>query len=95
MGGYANLKATRVTADGSIVARPARVYAIWIDSAAGGGLVQIRDGGSGGTVLIPVSAPAAVGGHYIDLPGDGMKFGTNVYADLPASGITSVTIFYD
>ena len=54
----------------------------------------LKDGGSGGTTLLEVDIPSNSNPNsfYTLIPGEGIKFSTNVYATL--TGIASVTVYY-
>ena len=61
--------------------------------ASGGvaGEIVFRDGGSGGTVLLRVNITVNTAVISTLLPGNGIRFTTDIYVTLPASA--AVTIF--
>ena len=61
--------------------------------ASGGtaGEIVFRDGGSGGTVLLRVNITTNTAVISTLLPGNGIRFNTNIHVTLPASA--AVTIF--
>jgi hypothetical protein len=60
---------------------------------AGAGSVVFKDGGSGGTTRMTINTLASsTSPTYVLMPGQGVLFETNVYADV--TDIGSVTIFY-
>lgn len=70
-----------------------QVLGIYINPSGTAGTVQLKDGGSGGTVLVDLSTPAsATEQRYIPFPGS-INFQTNCYVAL--SNVTDVTLFYD
>ena len=70
-----------------------RVKSIYIVPGGSAGSVVFKDGGSGGTTVMTVNTVAsAIQPTYILMPGQGVLFTTNVYADV--TNIGSVTIFY-
>lgn len=91
MGTHSDVKAATVTGDGSVYAARTRVKAISYVAAGTAGSIVLKDGGSGGTTQLDL-ATAANGYGIIYIPGDGILFGTNVYADV--TNITSLTVFY-
>lgn len=74
---------THLNASGSIYDARTRVRGLVLTSTgAGAGSVKLRDGGSGGTILIEIDVPATAAFHSVTIPGDGVLFSTNVYATL-------------
>jgi len=70
-----------------------RVRGIYIVPTGTAGSVTFYDNGSGGTKKMTINTVAsATQPTYLWVPGEGVLFGTNVYATL--SNIGSVTIFY-
>ena len=90
-----DVKAAHLNASGSVFAQPARVKGFSICATAStAGTLQLKDGGSGGTVLIEVDIPSNSNPNsfYTLVPGEGVRFTTNVYATL--TGIASITVYY-
>jgi hypothetical protein len=88
-----------ITADGQFTDQAAsnltrtRVKSIYIVPSGTAGSVVFKDGGSGGTTRITINTVAsATQPTYMLMPGQGILFETNVYADV--TNIGSVTIFY-
>lgn len=88
-----------LTADGqftnqaSATINRARVKAVYIIPAATAGSVVFKNGGVSGTTVMTINTVAsATQPTYISFPGEGILFGTNIYADVTSIG--SVTIFY-
>lgn len=88
-----------LTADGQVNDQAAtalgrtRVKGIYIVPSGTAGSVVLKDGGSGGTTRITVNTVAsATQPTYLLLPGEGILFQTNVYADVTSIG--SVMVFY-
>ena len=88
-----------ITADGQFTDQAAsnltrtRVKSIYIVPSGTAGSVVFKDGGSGGTTRITINTVAsATQPTYMLMPGQGVLFETNVYADV--TNIGSVTIFY-
>ena len=70
-----------------------RVKSIYIVPGGSAGSVVFKDGGSGGTTVMTINTVAsATQPTYVLMPGQGVLFNTNVYADV--TNIGSVTIFY-
>jgi hypothetical protein len=83
-----------VTATGSVVGARTRLKAVHMLGGATAGTFQFRDGGAGGVILTELPMPAsAVGTMFVQLPGDGVLFSTNIYATF-TGGVVAATIFY-
>jgi hypothetical protein len=55
--------------------------------------VVFKDGGASGTTRLTVTVyPASTGPDFMLLPGDGLLFNTDIYADITTIG--SVMVFY-
>lgn len=86
-------KAATVTATGTLVAtNNGRVLGVYARSAGTAGTVVLKDGGSGGTTILSLNTPAAVGGHYHQIPGGGLSFGTDLHATLTTAD--ACTVYY-
>lgn len=71
----------------------ARVRGILIIPSATAGSVIFKDGGASGTVRMTVNTVAsATQPQYMLLPGEGIRFATDIYVDV--TNIGSVTVFY-
>ena len=83
---------THLNASGLIVDYGTRVKGMVITSTgSGAGSVKLRDGGSGGTILIEIDVPSTAAFHGVTVPGEGVLFRTNVYATLANC---YVSVFY-
>lgn len=70
-----------------------RVKAIYIVPGATAGTVVLTDGGASGFTRMTINTVAsATQPTYLLMPGEGVRFYTNVYGTL--TGVGSVTIFY-
>ena len=90
-----DVKAKHLNATGQVFDQPARVKGFSICATAStSGTLVLKDGGSGGTTLIEVDIPSNSNPNsfYTLVPGEGVRFYTNIYATL--TGIASVTVFY-
>jgi len=90
-----DVKSTHLNASGSIYSTRARVKGFSIcATASSAGTLLLKDGGSGGTTLIEIDIPSNSNPNsfYVLVPGEGVLFGTNIYATL--TNIASVTVFY-
>ena len=85
-----DVKAVQVTSTNTAVGAPTRVKGITI-SYANAGTVVLKDGGSGGTTRYSFTAPAAAGVVNVLLPGEGIKFDTDVHATLANA---TVVVYY-
>ena len=91
-----DVKSTHLNTSGSIFGGPARLKGfVVVGAASTASAIAFKDGGSGGTTLVEFDIvsntnPNAV---YILIPGEGVKFNTNIYFTTSAA-ITGVTAFY-
>jgi len=87
-----DVKNVHANASGSLVGYPVRVKGMIITSTgAGAGTMVLKDGGSGGTTLIEIDTPSTAAFHNVIVPGEGVRFSTNVYATLTNC---YVSVFY-
>lgn len=90
-----DVKAVHTDSSASIVGYRTRVKGFSICATAStAGTLQLKDGGSGGDVLLEVDIPSNSNPNsfYMLIPGEGIVFQQSVYAVL--TGIASVTIYY-
>ena len=90
-----DVKSAHLNASGSVVGFATRVKGFSICATAStAGTMILKDGGSSGTNLLEVDIPSNSNPNsfYTLIPGEGIKFSTNVYATL--TGISSVTVYY-
>jgi len=80
------------TADGTMVAGPARIKGILLTTTSSAGSVVLKDGGASGTTLLTLNTPAVAEMFNALLPGEGVRFKTSVYVDV--TNVSSVTVFY-
>ena len=91
----ADVKSVHLNASGSAVSYATRVKGFSIcATASSAGTLLLKDGGSSGTTLLEIDIPSNSNPNsfYTLIPGEGIKFSTNVYATL--TGIASVTLYY-
>ena len=86
-----DVKAVTASNNTAIIEGPARVKSMNYRANASAGSIVLKDGGSGGSTIIDVAVPANGYGD-ITIPGDGVRFSTNVYTVL--TNVSSVTIFH-
>lgn len=87
-----DVKAKNLTSTAAAEVGPCRIKAVYFVSPAGGGSVSFKNGGSGGTELLKLDAPAAAAGNQVDIPGEGVRFTSDPYVTITT--VTSVTFFY-
>ena len=80
------------TDDGTLVSAPARIKGMVITTAAGSGSVVFKDGGASGTTRLTLNSPAGADMFNALLPGQGIRFYTDVYVEL--TNVSSITVFY-
>jgi hypothetical protein len=87
-----DVKNEHLNASGLLIGFPTRVKGLVLTSTgAGAGTVLLKNGGSGGTTLIEIDVPATAAFHSVIVPGEGVRFSTNVYATLTNC---YVSVFY-
>lgn len=86
-----DIKASYVTATGTVVGGPARLCQIHYHSAGSTGKMVIRDGGASGTTLLTLDFHSNSTGE-VSIPEEGMRFGTDIHVTY--TSITSATFFY-
>ena len=80
------------TADGTMVAGPARIKGILLTTTSSAGSVVLKDGGASGTTKLTLNTPAVAEMFNALLPGEGIRFTSDVYVDV--TNVSSVTVFY-
>ncbi len=85
-----DVKSTQITSTNTAYGAPTRVKAVTVTFASAGTVV-LKDGGSGGTTKFSFTAPTTAGGTHIIVPGEGIKFDTDVHATLSN---TTIMVFY-
>ena len=80
------------TADGTLVAGPARIKGILLTTTSSAGSVILKDGGASGTTKLTLNTPAVAEMFNALLPGEGIRFTADVYVDV--TNVSSVTVFY-
>jgi hypothetical protein len=75
-----------------LVAGPARIKGILLTTTSTAGSVVLKDGGASGTTRVTLNTPAVAEMFNALLPGEGIRFTTDVYLD--TTDVSSVTVFY-
>ena len=86
-----NIFAKHANASGTIYSGPTNVGGYQIKPGGAAGTIELRDGGSSGTLLLEVDTSANTAVIATLLPGNGIRFTTDVYAVLPTGA--AITIF--
>lgn len=92
MGMQYDVSAASNTASATFVAGPARVKGLVITTNGSLGSVICKDGGSSGTEKLTINTGGDAGVQNVWIPGEGIRFSTNVYAAL--TNVTALTVFY-
>jgi len=87
-----DVSSASATADGTLVAQATRIKAITITTTSSAGSVVLKDGGSGGTTKLNITTPAVAEIFNVLIPGEGIRFTTDVYVDV--TNVSGVTVFY-
>lgn len=86
-----DIKASYVTATGTVVSGPRRLVALHYHTAGSTGKVVLRDGGASGTSVFTLDFHSTSTGD-LTIPEEGVKFENDIHATL--TNITSITFFY-
>jgi len=70
-----------------------RVYGLHYAGTATAGVIELKDGGSGGTSKIKINKPAAVGSENIVFPAP-ILFKTDVYSTFTTEQVTAITVYH-
>ena len=93
MGMQYDVSSASNTASATFVAGPVRLKGVYFTGTANAGAVTFIDGGSGGTTKLTLqSIASATTPTYMLIPGEGIRFSTNLYVGL--NNVASVTVFY-
>lgn len=94
MGVETDVKSVRLAASGVARDVRTRVKGVYIVHSAAASTLQLRDGGAAGTILLELDVPAAnTSPVWVEIPGNGVLFGADVYATFGAS-VVAATLFY-
>lgn len=87
-----DVSAASNTASATFVAAPTRVKGLVITTNGSLGSVVLKDGGSGGSDKLTINTGGDAGVQNIVIPGEGVRFSTDVYAAL--TNVSGLTVFY-
>lgn len=87
-----DVKAKNLTSTAAASVGPCRIKGVYYACPAGGGSISFKNGGSGGTELIKIDAPAAASSQNVIIPGEGVLFSDDPYVTITT--VASVTFFY-
>ena len=87
-----DVKAASLTESGTAFAGRTRVRGIVISDTNTAGQLILRDGGVTGTIKFQLDTPNAAFVSNILIPGEGILFETDVYAEI--DDLSSVVVFY-
>ena len=85
-----DVKAIQVTSTNTAYAAPTRVKGLTI-SFGSAGTVELKDGGASGTTRYSFTAPAIDGAIHVIIPGEGIRFDTDVHATLASA---TIVVYY-
>ena len=86
-----NVFSEHADATGTIYSGATNLGGYQIKPGGTSGEIVLRDGGSGGTVLLTLNITTNTAVIATLLPGNGIRFNTNIHVTLPASA--AITIF--
>jgi hypothetical protein len=86
-----NVFSAHADATGTIYAGAANLAGYQALSGGTAGEVIFRDGGASGTVLLRFNIPANTNNPFANIiPGNGIRFKTNIHVTLPASAAATI-----
>jgi hypothetical protein len=78
-----NIVAANAVATATLQATQAgRLRGIYVNAGAAEGTLTFRDGGASGTTIAVFITPAGLQGFYIDIPGGGIPFATDLHVTI-------------
>jgi hypothetical protein len=87
-----NVFSAHVDATGVIYAGATNLAGYQALSGGTAGEIVFRDGGASGTIRLRINIPANTNNPFANIiPGNGIRFNTNIHVTLPASA--AITIF--
>jgi len=86
------VKCTKVNVSG-VIASGCSVLGVHIKAGTSDGTVDIKQVDANGSADIEIEVTANGGDQYVPIPGGGIPYGANCYADI--SNIDAVTVFYE
>lgn len=89
-----DVKSASNTVTSTFFAGPTRLKGVLVTANATAGTVTFKDGGDTGAALLTITLPANATNNplYMDIPGEGIRFSTSLFANL--SSVNAVTAFY-
>ena len=92
-----DVSSKHLSAAGSIFAGPARLKGIVVAPATSVACTfEVRDGGATGTILFQMDIPSNTNpnSYNIQVPGEGIRYSTNLHLTLSVGSVTGLTFFY-
>ncbi len=86
-----DIKAKTLTASGVVSAAPARLVAVHYMGHTSTGVIEFKNGGSGGTSVFSLHVKSNDSGD-LTIPAEGVKFDSEMYAVL--TNVTSAAFFF-
>jgi hypothetical protein len=81
------------TVSATFFAGPVRLKGVYFTGTANAGAVTFIDGGASGTTKLTLQSIASASAPtYMLIPGEGVRFSTDLYVGL--NNVASVTVFY-
>ena len=88
---HTDVFASRIASTGTVYTGRTRAKGISI-ACNGITSVVLRDGGASGTTRITLDTASSTVPYYIEFPGDGVLFNTDIHATI--TNATAITVFY-
>jgi hypothetical protein len=92
-----DVKSAHLSAAGSLFASRTRLKGFSIAPVTStAATFEFRDGGASGAILcqIDIASQSNPVPYYVQVPGEGVLFQTNLYLTISVGSITGITVFY-
>lgn len=88
-----DVSATHLAASGTVSENPQRLRSVSYRGDGTAGYIRFRDGGASGRLLLELDVGTSdTFTIYVLIPAEGIKFSTDIYADL--SHVSAITAFW-
>ena len=87
-----DVKAVHTDATGTLVSGRNRLKGLIVTPGGTAGDINLRDGGSGGTIRLQFNLSTNQSAFSVLVPGEGVLYITDIHVTLPAS--SKITVFY-
>lgn len=92
---FSNIQSVQKTTTATAVNGRTRLIGLYITHTATSATLTLRSGGSGGTVKLTMTTPAAIGSQDLIIPDMGILFDDGIHATFSSAEITSATFLFE